>query len=260
MSRAIVHFVGAGPGAVDLLTLRGARLLGEAEVVLHDALVAPEMLELAPQALQVDVGKRCGRSESNAQAGINRLLVEYARSHRRVVRLKGGDPSLFGRLDEETEALRQAGLPWAVVPGVTAASGAAAALGRSLTRRGVNRRVMVATPSTAAGVSDPGDWSVGVDGRDTTILYMAGRLATESARQLLARGVAPATPAALVHAATRADQSVQHTTVGALALQRPPVDQRPVLLVVGQVLAEASPAVDATAPVLAASGQGAAVR
>src|SRR5205085_12601693 len=127
-----VYLVGAGPGAPDLLTLRAARLLESADVVFHDALVHPETLALAAHAIKIAVGKRCGR-HSTAQRFINKRLVDAAREHRVVVRLKGGDPMLFGRAQEEIAALEAAAVPYAVMPGVTAALAAAAQLGTSLT-------------------------------------------------------------------------------------------------------------------------------
>ena len=120
-----VYLVGAGPGASDLLTLRAARLLETADIVLHDALVHADTLALAPRAIKVAVGKRCGRL-SSAQHFINKRLVDAAREHRVVVRLKGGDPMLFGRVQEEIDALRAAGVPFEIVPGVTAALAASA--------------------------------------------------------------------------------------------------------------------------------------
>ncbi|MBS1171157.1 MAG: cobA, partial [Burkholderiaceae bacterium] len=135
-----VYLIGAGPGAADLITVRGARLLAQADAVLYDALVTDEMLELCPQAEKINVGKRCGR-KSAAQLFINRLLVNTARKHRMVVRLKGGDPMLFGRADEELSALDEAGIAYEVVPGITAALAAASAIARPLTKRGVARSV-----------------------------------------------------------------------------------------------------------------------
>ncbi len=145
-----VHFVGAGPGAADLLTLRAARLLGEADVVLYDALVGREVLDLAPQAKKISVGKRCGR-RSLSQSTINILLVDAALSFQRVVRLKGGDPGIFGRLHEEIFALDTAGIAYDIVPGITSALAAAAQLGVSLTERGVARSVTFATPAVGHG-------------------------------------------------------------------------------------------------------------
>ena len=145
-----VTIVGAGPGSADLITLRGARALASATVVLHDALIDPALREMAPAAEWIDVGKR-GFCDSTAQARINALLVQHARAGGHVVRLKGGDPSVFGRLDEELEALAAAGIACEVVPGVTAAIAAAADLRRPLTRRGSGRSVALSTAMTRAG-------------------------------------------------------------------------------------------------------------
>src|SRR5471030_449167 len=135
-----VYLIGAGPGAQDLITLRGARLLAQADVVLHDALVTAEMLELCPQAEKILVGKRCGQL-STAQAFINKQLVDNAHKFPLVVRLKGGDPMMFGRADEELRALEDAGIEVEVVPGITTALAAAAASKQPLTKRGVARSV-----------------------------------------------------------------------------------------------------------------------
>jgi uroporphyrin-III C-methyltransferase len=139
-----VYLIGAGPGAADLITVRGARLLGMADVVLHDALVEPAMLDYAPShARRIAVGKRCGQL-STAQQFINKQIVDAALEHDVVVRLKGGDPMLFGRADEEMRALEAAGIEYEVVPGITAALASAATLKRSLTLRGVSRSVALA--------------------------------------------------------------------------------------------------------------------
>ena len=146
---ARVYLVGAGPGDPELLTMKAARLLRQADVVLHDALVDPRVLQIASNARLIDVGKRASKS-STAQRFINRMLVTSARNHSCVVRLKGGDPTIFGRLDEEMQALRDAGIAFEVVPGVTAACAAAATLQASLTLRGVARSVRFLTPRVAA--------------------------------------------------------------------------------------------------------------
>ena len=146
-----VVFIGAGPGAADLITLRGARFLAQADVVLFDALTDPALRELAPSAQWVDVGKR-GFAHATRQTAINALLVRSARRHGCVVRLKGGDPSLFGRLEEEIAALAQHGIDFEVVPGVTAALAAAAHTARPLTRRGHGRSVSLTTAMTQLGV------------------------------------------------------------------------------------------------------------
>jgi len=197
-----VTIVGAGPGSADLITLRGARALASATVVLHDALIDPSLRELAPAAEWIDVGKR-GFCDSTAQARINALLVQHARGPGHdvhVVRLKGGDPSVFGRLDEELEALARAGIACEVVPGVTAAIAAAADLRRPLTRRGAGRSVALSTAMTRAGEL------VATRGADTEVFYMAGRQLAALSRRLIAAGWAPDTPVAVVSRAGWPDQ------------------------------------------------------
>ena len=157
-----VYLVGAGPSAADLITVRGAKLLEKADIVFHDALVDPAMLELCPQAIQEPVGKRCGKL-SSAQHFINKRLVDAAQKHQVVVRLKGGDPMMFGRADEEIQALKQAGIEVEVVPGITAALAGAAAIQQSLTLRGVSRSVAFITlaqgnentPSATDNITQP---------------------------------------------------------------------------------------------------------
>ncbi len=151
-----VHLVGAGPGAPDLITLRAARLLARADIVFYDALVHPETLALAERAEKIAVGKRCGK-HSTLQRFINKRLIDAALKHAVVVRLKGGDPMLFGRAQEEIDALHAAGIRCEVVPGVTAALAASAELQISLTRRGVSRNVTFVTPRVGAG-EDASDW------------------------------------------------------------------------------------------------------
>ncbi|HEX6363710.1 MAG TPA: uroporphyrinogen-III C-methyltransferase, partial [Albitalea sp.] len=168
MARGKVIIVGAGPGAADLITLRGARALRDADVVLSDALADPALRELAPRARWIDVGKR-GFADSTGQTRINALLVRHAREVDVVVRLKGGDPSVFGRLEEELLALAEAGIACEVVPGVTAATAAAAETQRPLTRRGSGRSVSLATAMTRTGALQ------GSRTADTEVFYMAGR-------------------------------------------------------------------------------------
>ena len=199
-----VWLVGAGPGSADLLTLRAARLLAQADIVFHDALVQDGILALAPQAELVSVGKRCGR-HSTAQRFINKRLVDAARSHRCVVRLKGGDPMLFGRAQEEIDALRAAGIAVDVVPGVTAALASSAALGVSLTRRGTSRNVVFATPRVGED-QQPGDWAASVVSADTAVIYMGAGEAAAITRTLIDRGRSPSTPVALVESASLPDQ------------------------------------------------------
>ncbi|WP_157264668.1 uroporphyrinogen-III C-methyltransferase [Azohydromonas aeria] len=178
-----VVFIGAGPGAADLITVRGAQRLGAAQVVLFDALTDPALRALAPQAQWLDVGKR-GYRDSTGQARINALLVEQARRPdvALVARLKGGDPSVFGRLEEELLALRAAGIDCEVVPGVTSAMAAAAATQRPLTRRGRGRNVSLSTAMTRAGTLRASRSA------DTEVFYMAGHALPALSQRLLDAG------------------------------------------------------------------------
>lgn len=228
-----VYLVGAGPGAPDLLTLRAARLLERADIVFHDALVHPETLALAARARFVDVGKRYGKI-STEQRFINRSLIEAARTHETVVRLKGGDPMVFGRAQEELDALAQAGIECEVVPGVTAALAAAAALGVSLTRRGVARTVAILTPRVGKGET-ASEWLPAALGADSVVLYMAAGASHEIAQSLIAGGKPGATPVALVESATLDGEQRLFTTLAALASGSLPRAQGPVVMCVGEV-------------------------
>jgi uroporphyrin-III C-methyltransferase len=233
-----VWFVGAGPGAADLLTVRALRVMSQADVVLHDALITDELLDWAPGARFIDVGKRC-EGRASTQTDINAALLECAALHRQVVRLKGGDPTVFGRLDEEIDALDVAGIEWEIVPGITAASAAAAAAGHSLTRRGVARRVDIVTPRLGRG-EDPAesdDWAEGLNPQGTVVLYMAGRMSAQCSQTLMGRGFSADTPVVAVRAASWPDQSVECSTLGQLASAGLMPDERPVVLMVGRALA-----------------------
>ena len=211
-ARGKVYLIGAGPGAQDLITLRGARLLAQADVVLHDALVTPEMLELCPQALKIAVGKRCGQL-STAQAFINKQLVDNALKYPLVVRLKGGDPMLFGRADEELRALEEAGIEVEVVPGITTALAAAAATRQPLTKRGVSRSVAFFTSSTAPEL----DGQTAIPDTDTLVQYMGGREATATAQRLLDQGHRPDKPVVVIENCSRPDQRIFRLTIDTLA-------------------------------------------
>ena len=195
-----VYLVGAGPGAADLITLRGADLLKRAGIVFYDALVQPELLCMAKQAKLVAVGKRCSQISTD-QRFINRNLVEAAAKHEVVVRLKGGDPMLFGRAQEEIAALEAAGVAFEVVPGVTSALAASAQLGVSLTQRGVSRSVVFATPRVGEG-EDVSDWAPAVVHADTAVLYMGAAQAPKIAAVLEQRGMAGSTPVVIVENAS----------------------------------------------------------
>lgn len=233
-----VWFVGAGPGAADLLTVRALRVMSQADVVLHDALITDELLDWAPGARFIDVGKRC-EGRASTQSEINAALIECAASYRVVVRLKGGDPSVFGRLDEEIDALDAAGIEWEIVPGITAASAAAAAAGHSLTRRGVARRLDIVTPRLGRGedLAESDDWAEGLNPQGTVVLYMAGRMSAQCSQTLMARGFSGDTPVVAVRAASWPDQSVERSTLGQIASAGLMTDGRPVVLMVGHALA-----------------------
>jgi uroporphyrin-III C-methyltransferase len=207
-----VYLVGAGPGAADLLTLRAVRLLGEADIVFHDALVPAEILALAPQAAKVAVGKRCGR-HSTAQHFINKRLADAARQHDVVVRLKGGDPMLFGRAQEEIHHLASRGIRVEVVPGITAALAAAAQTGVSLTQRGVARSVAFITPRVGEGAA-PSSWLGAALAADTVAIYMGAGDAPAIAQALIAAGKSACTPVVLIENASRQDSRAM---AGALA-------------------------------------------
>lgn len=198
-----VYLVGAGPGAADLITVRGARILAEAEVVLYDALVIDEMLALCPQALKVSVGKRSGQ-RSTAQTLINQQLVDYGMQYQRVVRLKGGDPMMFGRADEELRALEAAGIEVEIVPGITTALAAAASTQHPLTKRGVARSVAFFTSSTAPGHPEQAT----LPDCDTLVQYMGGKEAIATARKLLEQGRSPDLPVVVIENCSRANERV----------------------------------------------------
>jgi len=228
-----VYLVGAGPGDPELLTVKALRLLRTASVVLHDDLVAPEILELtSPTAHVQNVGKRCGR-KAIRQEEINFLMVTWAGSGRQVVRLKSGDPLIFGRAGEEIEALRRAGIEYEIVPGVTSALGAAAAAGIPLTHRQASSTLVLATGNRAAG-NDGADWSQFAAAQATLVLYMPGQNYGEIARKLLNAGFAAETPCAIISRATTAQQRVHRTTVS--QIHRAPQLTSPTLLVVGEVV------------------------
>lgn len=228
-----VYLIGAGPGAADLITLRGADLLKRADIIFHDALVQPQMLALAPHARQVAVGKRCSRISTD-QRFINRNLVEAAAKYDLVVRLKGGDPMLFGRAQEEIEALEAAGVQYEIVPGVTSALAASAELGVSLTGRGVSRSVVFATPRVGEG-EDVSDWAPAVAQADTAVLYMAVGQAAEIAGVLQAQGMPISTPVVLVENASLPHSRHVGTTLQGLKNGAAQGLAGPALLLFGEV-------------------------
>lgn len=231
-----VYLVGAGPGAADLLTLRAARVLGQADIVFHDALVNVDTLALAARAVKVAVGKRSGK-HSTAQRFINKQLVDAAQKYQTVVRLKGGDPMLFGRAQEEIDALLAAGVTFEVVPGVSAAFAASADLQLSLTRRALARSVVFATPREAAG-SQPNEWANAAAAADTVVLYMAAGEAQAVSAALMAHGVPASRAAVIIENASAASRKVIPTSVADLAAAARCVGPGPALVMVGEIYAE----------------------
>ena len=246
-----VYLVGAGPGAPDLVTLRAARILASADIVLHDALVHPGTLELAAKARFIDVGKRYGKV-STEQRFIHRALIEAARTHDVVVRLKGGDPMMFGRAQEELDALAAAGIETEVVPGVTAALAAASTLKVSLTRRGIARTVSFLTPRVGKGET-ASEWLPSALAADTVVLYMAAGAGAEIARALISGGKPLSTPVALVESATLPGERRTVTTLGALAQAELARAEGPVVVCVGEVFRDAAQELQIESPSNAAS-------
>lgn len=238
-----VYLVGAGPGDPELLTLKALRLLRTADVVLHDDLVAPEILQLIPSSAQIhNVGKRCGKKKI-LQGEINDLMVALAASGLRVVRLKGGDPLIFGRAGEEIETLRRNNIPFEIVPGVTSAMGAAAAAQIPLTHRRASSALVLITAHKAAEKDavekDVSDWSKFVGSGATLVIYMPGQNYADIAKRLMMAGLAGKTPCAVISRATTKHQRTHRTTV--LDLHRTPQLAAPTLVVVGEVVGLADP-------------------
>jgi uroporphyrin-III C-methyltransferase len=201
-----VYLIGAGPGAVDLITVRGMRLLQEAEIVFHDALIDAEMLQLCAQAILIPVGKRCGK-HSTVQSFINKRLLDASQKFKKIVRLKGGDPMMFGRADEEITALEDAGIEVEVVPGITAALAASASMKQSLTLRGVSRSVAFCTQ-----VKADNEEQAKLPSADTLVIYMGRSEAVGIAERLLAQGKPKSTPVQIIEAiSTKNERSLSLT-------------------------------------------------
>ncbi len=235
-----VTLVGAGPGDPDLVTLKAVKALQGADVVLYDKLVAPAVVDMARrEARKIDVGKR-GYLPSCKQDEITELMIGLAREGKRVVRLKGGDPMIFGRANEEIEGLRAAGIPVSVVPGITAALGAAASLGTSLTERSAARRLQFVTAHAKDGrLPEDIDWRALADPGASTVVYMGVRTMPALVGKLLAHGLAGETPCVLVERATCADERRVWGTVATMPEQAREADPKgPCLMMIGAVFAE----------------------
>ena len=240
---AKVYLVGAGPGAIDLITVRGAKLLAQADIVFYDALIDPEMLTLCPQATQVAVGKRCGKL-SSAQHFINKRLVDAAKQYKTIVRLKGGDPMLFGRADEEIQALKAAGIAVEVVPGITAALAGAASIQQSLTLRGTSRSVAFVTLAQGTEntqATTPGQ-PIANPCADTLVYYMGRKDATKIAQQLIEQSPNQTanTPVHILEAVSTPRERLWSSTLGELALGKAEDwfdSSSPALIMIGAALA-----------------------
>jgi uroporphyrin-III C-methyltransferase len=231
-----VYLLGAGPGDPDLLTVKARRILQEADEILHDALVPAPILALAdPKARVANVGKRCG-AKTMTQQEINARMIRSAREGRSVARLKSGDPGIFGRLAEEIEALEAAGVPFEVIPGVTAGTAAAAALGISLTeRRKSSHAVFVSAHPARDGAADARpDWKSLAHADGVLVIYMPGSDFTRLRDELIAAGLDSHTPAALVSRASTPQQTIRQTTLA--ELDRTPPVEAPSILLVGRSL------------------------
>lgn len=242
----VVYLVGAGPGAVDLLTLRAARLLAEADAVVHDALIDDDVLALAEKAKLFNVGKRAGRPSTD-QRFICRLLIRLASRCQTVVRLKGGDPGLFGRAAEELAACRAASIPVTIVPGVSAGFAAAAALGTSLTLRGVSRTVTFVTPSAARGAEEHLGWARAAAAAETAVVYMGAAQAERVMRELLALGVPERRPVALVESASGSQERIIRGVLHDLPGLAENLGDGPALMLIGDAFAEVQAALAAAA-------------
>lgn len=233
--QGFVSIVGAGPGPVDLMTLRARERLQRAEVVMYDRLITPEVLALIPEAAErVYVGKALG-NHSVPQTGIHALLVLHARRGRRVVRLKGGDPYVFGRGGEEVQALEAAGIAYEVVPGVTAASACSAAAGIPLTHRDLAASC-VFLPGHLADDDAMHDWAALAKPGQTRVFYMGLQRLPQIAQQLIAHGLAPDTPAAIVRDGARASQTIIATGLRDLVSRAPGYGPQPGLLIIGETV------------------------
>ena len=237
-----VYLVGAGPGAIDLITVRGAKLLEKADIVFYDALVDPEMLTLCSQAIQIEVGKRCGKL-SSAQQFINKRLVDAAQKHQVIVRLKGGDPMLFGRADEEIQTLKAAGIAIEVVPGITAALAGAASLQQSLTLRGVSRSVAFVTLAQGTENITTGQalQPLPNPNADTLVYYMGRKDAAKIAQQLIEQSPnqTASTPVQILEAVSTPRERLWTSTLKELAAGK--ADQwfdssSPALIMIGEAL------------------------
>lgn len=248
-----VYLVGAGPGAADLITVRGANLLAKANIVFHDALVDPAILELCPQAIKVPVGKRCGKL-SSAQLFINKRLIDAAQKYQIIVRLKGGDPMMFGRADEEIQALKDRQIEVEVVPGITAALAGAATIQQSLTLRGISRSVAFVTMAQGAEhLANDEDQQQPMQNpqADTLVYYMGRKDASNIAKQLIdgKQNHSSKTPVHILEAVSTQNERHWSSTLGELANGKANDwfdSASPALIMVGEALREKQQTINGT--------------
>lgn len=242
MNKGFVSLVGAGPGDPDLMTVKAVRLLNEADVVVYDRLVSPEIMKLIPKGVScISVGKSLGH-HCVPQTDINQLLVNLAKKGRHVLRLKGGDPYLFGRGGEEALVLHRHNIPFQVVPGITAAAGCGAYSGIPLTHRGMTHGVRFLTGHTMTGDGDTGisnsiDWQKIADPDCTLAIYMGLSGLDIICAELIKAGLDPSTPAAAIHDGTTRDQKKLISTLDSLAEEvKTSQLKSPVLVIIGEVV------------------------
>jgi len=244
-----VYLVGAGPGDPELLTVKAHSLLRRADVILHDDLVSEEIVSLAgPHARVINVGKRCG-AKTITQTEINRLMISFALSGMDVVRLKSGDPGIFGRLAEELDALSAANVAFEVVPGVTTALAAAASLGVALTDRRNSSKLVIVSGHHADGIEpeEKTDWRGLVDDHTTLVVYMPGRDLETFSRQLMEAGLPAEIPSVVISRVSSAEERRFATTLGELS--GVPATETPSILLVGQAIGRASERILAESPI-----------
>jgi uroporphyrin-III C-methyltransferase len=238
MKQGFVYIVGAGPGSPDLITVKGRRCVRQADVILHDRLIHPELLaQSRPNAIVIDAGKRFGH-EDQQQADIHNLMIRYAREGNIVCRLKGGDPFIFGRGGEEVAVLRAAQVPFEVVPGVSSFTAAPAAAGIPLTHRDYTHGFLVITGSRSAGFETP-EWRAAqalLKGGGTVVVLMGLARLEAISSSLIAAGCNPQTPAAIVSRATWPDEQVRFGTVQTIPAESAGLSS-PAILVLGNVIA-----------------------
>jgi uroporphyrin-III C-methyltransferase len=237
-NRGRIVLVGAGPGDPDLITIAGAKSLAKADVVLYDRLINPALLELAPQAKHIYIGKEVGQPHHEIQKQIHEQMLEHAAAGKCVVRLKGGDPFIFGRGGEEAEEARRAGFDCDIIPGVTSALGATAATSIPLTHRDHSSSVTFITGCCAGDIDmHQTDWAAISKGSDTLVIYMGARNLAAIARRTIDAGRSPGQPVAVIMNATEANEKIEFMNLGSLADgEKKDIIRAPAIVIIGEVV------------------------